>query len=150
MSFYCRPKPSMLLIVLHFLFQYMLAHTWQWDPAASFQAAHRFVFLGLTNKRGEYQWLDGTKMSYADWYVPKQPWAPKAITDDSLGFDFIDFNKPQPTADVGSLCTGFFANDAFGSMNWVKIPCDYPLFRSGLICEKPAAGKFMSFHLIIT
>jgi hypothetical protein len=119
----------------------MLAHAWQWDPAGNFQANSRFIFLGLTNKHGRYAWLDGTPMTYADWYVPKQSWEPSAILEDDVGLNFIDLSKPQPTADVGSLCSGFLANDPFGSLNWVKIPCDYPLFRSGVICEMPAVGK---------
>ena len=40
-------------------FQYILSHDWLLNHAGNFQANHRFIFLGLTNKYGEYRWMDG-------------------------------------------------------------------------------------------
>ena len=50
-------------IVFLFL-QYMWNHEWFWDRAAAYQNNLRFVYLGLTNKQGEYRWLDGTTLGY--------------------------------------------------------------------------------------
>ena len=42
----------------------MWNHEWFWDRAAAYQNNLRFVYLGLTNKQGEYRWLDGTTLGY--------------------------------------------------------------------------------------
>ena len=52
--------------------------------------------------------------------------------------DLLNLKSRQPNADAGSLCTVMIAVNPFGSMNWAKIPCDYPIFRSGLICKYAA------------
>ena len=80
--------------------------------------------------------------SYADWYVPRKAWEqPILHEEDTIGTDFLDLKNPQPTADVGSVCSALLVTSPFSSLSWTKVPCDYPVFRSGLICERPASGR---------
>ena len=60
------------------------------------------------------------------------------MNGDTLVTDLLSLKLPQPAADVGSLCTVAVLSSPFASMSWAKIPCDYPMFRAGLICKKPA------------
>ena len=76
--------------------------------------------------------------SYSDWYIPPETWDTPTVNVDSLEVDLLALKYPQPNADVGSLCTVMMINSPFKSTNWAKIPCDYPIFRAGIICKKPA------------
>ena len=80
--------------------------------------------------------------SYADWYIPQKAWQQPMFEDESIGMEFINLKNPQPTADVGSLCGAMVLNNPFASTHWVKIPCEYPLFRAGCLCKKPATGRY--------
>ena len=76
------------------------------------------------------------------------------MVDDTLVKDLLNLKLPQPTADVGSLCTVAVIFSPFAPLNWAKVPCDYPIFRAGLICEKPAAvdkleGMVIYFNKLI-
>ena len=79
--------------------------------------------------------------SFADWYVPNERWEQGLLQEETIGNDFINVDSPQPAADDVLLCTAMVPVSPFGSLNWVKVPCDYPMFISGLICEKPAKSK---------
>ena len=63
--------------------------------------------------------------------------------------NLLNFGHPQPSGDVGSLCIIAILNSPFASMNWAKIPCDYPMLRAGLMCKMPAMkqdqGRSFSF-----
>ena len=76
-------------------------------------------------------------LSYADWYKPRPQWTQDPIIADDVLSDIIDFDIPPPTADIASMCTGFLSQSSSESMNWIKIPCDYPLFAAGVICKQP-------------
>ena len=69
------------------------------------------------------------------WGQPIQP-------DDTPDSDRLQMASAQPVADVGSLCTVIMPMCPFSSLNWGKIPCEYPIFRAGIICERPAVGAF--------
>ena len=77
--------------------------------------------------------------SYAEWYQPQPEWSQPPLTGDTLVTDLLNLKLPQPAADVGSLCTVAVLSSPFASMSWAKIPCDYPIFRAGLICKKSTA-----------
>ena len=81
--------------------------------------------------------------SYADWYVPPEDWEQPTVHADTLVMDLLRLKSPQPNADAGSLCTVMSLVSPFSSLNWFKIPCDYPIFRAGLICKQRAyTGKW--------
>ncbi len=84
--------------------------------------------------------------SYAEWYQPPPDWSqPAVMTDTTAGVeDLLNLKSPQPTADVGSLCSVAILTSPFASLNWAKIPCDYPIFRAGLMCKKPAVSATSS------
>ena len=75
--------------------------------------------------------------SYADWYKPQPKWAQDPLVPDDELADIVNFDIPQPTSDITSLCTGFVPQSSSDSMRWIKIPCDYPLFAAGVICKQP-------------
>ena len=58
-----------------------------------------------------------------------------------FGMDFVNLNNPQPDPNAGSLCSAMATYSPFESTNWIKIPCEYPIFRSGVICKKQAEGE---------
>lgn len=60
------------------------------------------------------------------------------MNGDSILGEIVNLRAPQPAADVGSLCAIVINVSPFLPLNWAKIPCDYPIFRSGLMCKKPA------------
>lgn len=82
--------------------------------------------------------------SYADWFKPQPAWAQAPITGDSTLPTIINFDVAQPILDSASLCAGALPISPFGSMNYVKIPCDFPLYRAGLICKKTLFSNGMS------
>lgn len=75
--------------------------------------------------------------SYSDWYQPVEEWDTPVVHLNTIVTDLLNLKNPQPNADVGSLCTVMMTVTPFKSLNWAKIPCDYPIFRSGLICKMP-------------
>ena len=78
--------------------------------------------------------------SYADWYRPPKPWQQPVVHPDTLVGHLLQLRSPQPSADLGSLCVVMMATSPHGSLNWAKVPCDYPIYRASLICKKPAAA----------
>ena len=71
--------------------------------------------------------------------VPRKTFRDNEVLRRTLMIVFhFSFQYPQPNADVGSLCTGLNGISPFDSLNWAKIPCDYPIFRAGVVCESPA------------
>ena len=77
-----------------------------------------------------------TLYRYGDWYKPRPKWFQTSIPRDGLLTEIVDYDMPQPTTDSASLCTGFLPYSSSHSMNWLKIPCDYPLFTAGVICKQ--------------
>ncbi|KAK2157989.1 hypothetical protein LSH36_179g02007 [Paralvinella palmiformis] len=140
---HCEEEENATLISIHdedeaYFLKYMLANDWYWDKAAAFHSTTRLIFIGLHNKYGSYQWTDGSQLGFADWYIPPKVWEQPTLLYDAIGTDFLELKNPQPVADVGSLCTAMLVKSPFASLSWTKVPCDFPIFRSGLICEKPA------------
>ena len=82
---------------------------------------------------------------YSDWYVPGEKWARSAVTEDVVKsvLDVLHLDIPQPTNDISSLCTIMAMMSPHESLSWIKIPCDYPVFRAGVICKmlSPAVNK---------
>ena len=76
---------------------------------------------------------------YSDWYRPKPGWKQTPVFEDSFLPEIVDFDLKQPTADSSTLCSGFLYTSPHESLNWIKIPCDYPLFRAGVICKQPVS-----------
>ena len=86
---------------------------------------------------------------FADWYIPPKVWEQPTLLYDAIGTDFLELKNPQPVADVGSLCTAMLVKSPFASLSWTKVPCDFPIFRSGLICEKPATEGTASMAFVV-
>ena len=78
--------------------------------------------------------------SFTDWYYPKPDWSQNVLPEDAVEdtINILALGSPHPTADTSALCTIMMNNNPHGSFNWAKIPCDYPIFRTGLICKKKA------------
>jgi len=76
-----------------------------------------------------------------DWYKRGETWSQRLMPVDSVSSDLLQLDHDQPIADVGSLCTVMLPLSPFGSLNWAKIPCEYPIFRAGAICKQHATGK---------
>jgi hypothetical protein len=112
---------------------------WFWDPAAPFQVNHRLVYLGLDHRQGYYKWADGSQLAFSDWYQPPEEWEQPPVFPDTQVQDILHLTARQPIADSASLCTVLMMKSPFASSSWVRVPCDYPIFRAGVICEKPAA-----------
>lgn len=122
----------------------MMSADWFWDHAASFQGNHRFFFIGLENKKEQYYWLDGSMVSYSDWYISEtnDGLSQYILSYDDIGStSFLDITHTQPVSNDGSLCVGMFVKSPFLSLNWMKVPCRYPVFRAGVICKMAATPK---------
>ena len=77
---------------------------------------------------------------YTDWYVPPPQWAQPAVDILTVRTEHLLFlDKLQPNLDAGLKCTVAMANSPFGSLNWAKLPCDFPLHSGAAICKQPAA-----------
>ncbi|KAK2192053.1 hypothetical protein NP493_40g08028 [Ridgeia piscesae] len=118
-----------------------LDEKWAWDPASTYQGNHRIIFIGLHNQRGDYVWTDGSSLGYSDWYEPAPDWAQPAVAVDTVITDLLDLKHRQPSASLADLCTLMVLRTPHGSLGWAKVPCDYPTFRAGLLCKRPAQGK---------
>ena len=86
--------------------------------------------------------------SYADWYSPREDWSQSLFAHDTVQTNVVNTENPQPNGDVGSLCTAMALVNPHISNNWVKIPCDYPMFDAGLICKRKAIGAVSTFQSI--
>ena len=51
--------------------------------------------------------------------------------------DLLNIKHRQPSASLADLCTVMMMRSPHGSLNWAKIPCDYPMFRAGVLCKRP-------------
>jgi len=60
---------------------------------------------------------------------------------DTVITDLLDLKHRQPSASLADLCTLMVLRTPHGSLGWAKVPCDYPTFRAGLLCKRPAQGK---------
>lgn len=58
------------------------------------------------------------------------------MRSDSVLPNIVEFSSNQPSFDSSSLCVGALSVSPFAPLNFVKIPCDYPIFRAGVICKK--------------
>jgi len=76
---------------------------------------------------------------YTDWHQPPEEWEQPTLHEDTHIADLVNLDSPQPSADIGSLCTVMIPKTPHGSLNWAKIPCDYPIFRAGTICKTTAS-----------
>ena len=47
---------------LPYIFQYVMAHAWFWDPSGPYIVNHRLLYMGLHNMNGEYMWTSGTQL----------------------------------------------------------------------------------------
>ncbi|KAI0232930.1 hypothetical protein LSAT2_016795 [Lamellibrachia satsuma] len=124
-----------------YFIKYTMSKEWFWNPAATFQLNHRLILIGLHNKHGDYKWTDGSRLGYADWYEPPPDWSQSALHEDSIIKDLLNLKYRQPSASFANLCTVLVSRSPHGSLNWAKVPCDYPMFQVGLLCKRPAHGK---------
>lgn len=125
---------------------------WFWDPAAPYQVNHRLIFLGLHSRNEYYQWMDGTQLALSDWYKPHEDWEQPAVYPDTLVTDLLYLKDSQPTADAASLCSVMMLSSPFGSTHWAKIPCDYPVFRAGMICKRPGTriqSEYSAYEVVL-
>ena len=147
-----------------FLVQYTLAThpIWFWDGSASFRENNRLIFIGLNNRQPHYEWTSGVRLgfvnlnrlykpvacmyraafvlsfSYSPWFEPGAVWQQSIIHSDSVLPNIVEFSSKQPSADTASRCVGMLSQSPFAAPSFIKIPCDYPIFRAGVICKKPA------------
>ena len=77
---------------------------------------------------------------YAEWYQPPPDWAQSAVHEDTLVEDLLNLKHRQPSGSLADLCTVMMTRSPHGSLNWAKVPCDYPMFRAGVLCKRPAYG----------
>ena len=82
--------------------------------------------------------------SYGEWYIAEEDngLSQYILPPDDIGSaSVLDVTHTQPVSNEGSLCVGMFVKSPFSSLNWMKIPCRYPVFRAGLICKTKAIRK---------
>ncbi|KAI0226424.1 hypothetical protein LSAT2_023008 [Lamellibrachia satsuma] len=77
---------------------------------------------------------------YAEWYQPPPDWAQSAVHEDTSMADLLNLKHRQPSGSLADLCTVMMTRSPHGSLNWAKVPCDYPMFMAGVLCKRPAHG----------
>ena len=96
-----------------------------------------FVFLpSLSILKNASMYMGHDVCSFASWFQPAADWQQKVVHSDSVLVNIVSFDSNQPSADSSSLCVGALSVSPFKPMSYVKIPCDYPMFRAGVICKK--------------